>query len=844
MLSTGSEGGEGSWPRELKVRRESSSILLFVLGGAVALAVTAIGLEAVRTRGEPSSRVPTAQVAPAAPAAPDGLGASKKAAKKARGGDAAAVGSRGHAKPPGKAKARSAGQGPQGPGLVEESPAPARGKKRKGTKASAGEGSPPVVPAPAPASPPAAPEEPRRLDFGPAESSEQGDRRALEEEMEGSLGGRAHVVWERGRDLVPRSVDFVGARPIAGPCLEAAGAVARAVLAAVGDEDVTVASQAPTDPSGAGPPGGAVSGRTLVPGAVVASRGASLVSFAAWVDGLPVEDGRVQVEVRPTDAGWVPVRLAGRLRPGLALEGTLAPSIEAAALANAPAVVRGGLRAEARVRPVACETTPGVARRAYEVTAPGGLGARREVVDGETGTVLAAFPVACAGQAEIDTWERDPRGKRAKRPLPGLDVRQGRRKAVTDADGKDSLSGTVELPVGFEARFLRVWPDGQAPFTYQGSADMSLLAGRGDEASIHQDEGAAFFYATTYNAWFQETFPESSAAAETRYALVVGTDMDNAFFTPEQIVSDDGDSFPGYVDLGVIDGRSAARDGSVVRHEYTHAILNGVATLVGTDEALGVNEGLADYFPCAFHEHPRVGEWLSPPYVRALDGRPHALLYPDDLDGDPHRTGNILNQALWDARSAAEKARAGGRLEVDQAVWAGVLRMPEAPSLADAAAAILAGDAAVNGGAHADELAAALAAHGLEGDGSGGGDAGSRGRGRSRAPAPGPDASPGQPDAGPRFSSPRKLSYVLHPGETLEVPIEATSEDGSRATLTVSTLRNAKLARKAGATASGTWRFTPDSSQRGRHAVTLTATDDAGETTRTLTVVVRQRRAL
>ena len=577
MLPKGSEGLEGVYLREVRVKRESASILLFVLGAGVGLLVTALVIE-TRRPGWVSGLGAASTTAPA-----PGRSVREPAAKKAHAPvEAAALTSRAHPRPEKKAS--------------------------HGPKAS--------LPASPSATPGAGPEATPGSSATPAasEHSSAGDgaRGALEEDVERALGGRAHVRWDVGRALVPRSVSFEGARPIPGTPEVAAAVVARAVLEAVGDSDVAVVRTAGEVPA---------TGRSLVVSPALDTRGASLVGLAAFVEGVPFEDGALKVELSPTAEGQVPVRLVGRLHPSVGLAGDFAPQVESEALARSPAVVRGGMRAEPSVVHVAYETAPGVARRALELTVPGATGSRREIVDGDTGAVLASWALSCSGLAEVESWERDPRGKRTVQPLPSLDVHQGRKHAVTDADGKDSLTGDVDLPLGLDAPFLRVWPDGYAPIAYSGPADFTLLSGRGDVEGVHQDEASAFVFATTYNAYFQETYPEASQAAQIRYAMLVASDFDNAYFDPEQIANDDGESFPGYVDLGIIHGRSAARNASVVRHEDTHAILNGVATLYGTDESLGINEGLADFFPCAFPRAPPCGRMAESPYVRGSWGQ-------------------------------------------------------------------------------------------------------------------------------------------------------------------------------------------------------------------------------
>src|SRR5581483_4503541 len=155
------------------------------------------------------------------------------------------------------------------------------------------------------------------------------------------------------------------------------------------------------------------------------------------------------------------------------------------------------------------------------------------------------------------------------------------------------------------------------------------------------------------------------------------------------------------------------------------------------------------------------------------------------------------------------------------AVFGGVLRMPESPSLADARDAILAA-ASAHGGGDASLLSAAFDEHGIPSAGG--------------ATASEPPGANGQEVA---FTSPRKRSYVVHVGESVSVPIEATSASGAKVTLAASALARAHLTKHAGDPATGTLVYAPTEADRGRQSVTLRASAGGDEATLPLTFVVR-----
>ena len=92
------------------------------------------------------------------------------------------------------------------------------------------------------------------------------------------------------------------------------------------------------------------------------------------------------------------------------------------------------------------------------------------------------------------------------------------------------------------------------------------------------------------------------------------------------------------------------------------------------------------------------------------------------------------------------------------------------------------------------------------------------------------------------FTAPRKRSYVLHLGDTVDVDVAATTTTGGRVTLSATTLEHARFESHPGPSATGRFTFASTEADRGRHVVTLRASTGAATATRVLTFVVRKRR--
>jgi uncharacterized protein (TIGR03437 family) len=472
------------------------------------------------------------------------------------------------------------------------------------------------------------------------------------------------------------------------------------------------------------------------------SGNAVLVDFEQTARGLPVEDSTLKVELTRTRDGLVPVRAWGPILDEVKVENELSASVERALDEKYPPLDVGSARVSSPRRLVVARVGERFLE-AFEVLAHTARGASRDLVDAATGELLESRAGACAGSAACLTYTKDPIDTpRTKETLAGLTVNQGIANALTALDGTYPLTGSVTLDKGLAGPLVRVMPvklDNPLAFfgahwvyapeldlLYAGPADVTLVGATADEATFAQDEVATFWFATTYNTHVQQAYPLLQAGTQNRVLFQVHDGPSTGHFTLGPLVMDN-ETFFGAVDLGSLtlpsgETRWLTRDGTVVRHEYTHGIVASIAPSLPYQSLDGnsLNEFLADYLACVSYENPAWASYSGPQYFRDLSGNPK-LVYPQDEgapsspSGEPHRIGNIVGQALWEARMAAEARRPGDRLGVDQAVVESIPRYPPAVTLEQAREAIIAADLALNGGVNGYVIAQALYHHGIGG---------------------------------------------------------------------------------------------------------------------------------
>jgi hypothetical protein len=120
-----------------------------------------------------------------------------------------------------------------------------------------------------------------------------------------------------------------------------------------------------------------------------------------------------------------------------------------------------------------------------------------------------------------------------------------------------------------------------------------------------------------------------------------------------------------FIDKNVIRiGQELAGDPDVAVHEYAHHALGellpqGEAVARG-DDAVGIQNGLADYYTCSFSGDPRLGRiWRPPDGIRNLDNdKTFADLDTDVLRQNAFIAGEVWGAAFWELRSRLGQERA------------------------------------------------------------------------------------------------------------------------------------------------------------------------------------------
>ncbi len=563
--------------------------------------------------------------------------------------------------------------------------------------------------------------------------------------------------------------------------------------------------------------------------------GRFMVDFVEVVGGVPVLESMVKVELAATEGGWAAAWVFARFFPdipsGDAL-GAFSTEVEASIAERFPTVTRGRLGFPTVTTRVVAPEGAGY-RLAFSVKAHVGANPPlpfRIIIDGTTGKELSRSPLSCWAQATGTVYETNPNlPASSQQPLTGLYVFQGANKVVTDANGNHNLTGAVTLSTGpddpgLQGPQFHVFVDNKNEITYSGPADVALDYQASD---YHADEVAAWVNAMTFNDYCSKTYgPKMAAAVATRLPILIDSSFANAFYSPTPMTFD-GEQFPGYADLGIFGSQPCAKDDTVLRHEHSHGFWQQLADLYGgpDDQALGINEGMADYFPCVHNEDPilgaGVGQGIGRPYIRSCTD---LYKWPQDDNGDPHRVGNIVTGALWKSRTQADAANAGDRLKVDQAVFQGVLRYGTAPTLLQMRDAIVAGDQAANNGAFTSLIEQNLHEHGI-------------GPAPQTPPVlpPGGVAPPVQPGA-PTLGALTDQTVVV--GSKLDIAITASDASGNPITLAASRLANAKLTQTSTTPAAGVFELTPAANQVGTIRETFTASDGMLSTSTTISIHV------
>ena len=133
------------------------------------------------------------------------------------------------------------------------------------------------------------------------------------------------------------------------------------------------------------------------------------------------------------------------------------------------------------------------------------------------------------------------------------------------------------------------------------------------------------------------------------------------------------------------DCNNTGRIADIVYHEFGHgvhenAIIDGVGAFDGA-----LSEGVSDYLCTTINDDPAMAvEFFlgDDQPLRHLDPPGDEAFWPDDINGDPHVTGEIIGGALWDLRKAlvADQGPAGVAV-ADHLYYEAISRATDIPTM-------------------------------------------------------------------------------------------------------------------------------------------------------------------
>ncbi|HEX5995241.1 MAG TPA: M4 family metallopeptidase [Jiangellales bacterium] len=252
-----------------------------------------------------------------------------------------------------------------------------------------------------------------------------------------------------------------------------------------------------------------------------------------------------------------------------------------------------------------------------------------------TGTVFYPNPVQQLGRQDL-TDDKD-----ADSPVFASAYR---RVTLTDLDGSGTLTGryvVVKSATGKAA----VAVDGAFPNWHRDADQFEQVMG--------------YHWVTTAQQYLQHLGFGSALRPVNQRQIELRIDQfggDNSFFREDKANITVGKG-------GVDD----AEDAEVIVHEYGHSVQDAQVPGFGTNlESGSIGEAFSDYLAVVVTSWATgvptltpeacVADWDSVSYrstiphcLRRLDGTKH---YPEDVQGEVHRDGEIWSRALWDIRGA------------------------------------------------------------------------------------------------------------------------------------------------------------------------------------------------
>ncbi len=112
---------------------------------------------------------------------------------------------------------------------------------------------------------------------------------------------------------------------------------------------------------------------------------------------------------------------------------------------------------------------------------------------------------------------------------------------------------------------------------------------------------------------------------------------------------------------GLLDGEgryhSFALDGTVVRHEFVHYVVNKIYPIINFGEFGAISEAMADYFSLTSLKYEGVNTSVLGNFLGTGEGAKRDLsgskIFPGEWVGEIHDDSLFLSQSLWDLRGGA-----------------------------------------------------------------------------------------------------------------------------------------------------------------------------------------------
>jgi hypothetical protein len=340
--------------------------------------------------------------------------------------------------------------------------------------------------------------------------------------------------------------------------------------------------------------------------------GIQYVRFHQVLGDVPVYGTETLVHL--TDSGRV-FRVYNRFFPGLAIDTARRISQrEAIAIADRDTPANPHPRIDTQARIVVYPRPPG-SGYAWRVQ----LGVWEVLVDARSGRVLSATEQVRRQSGRVFTQNK------CDTPTRIDDV-------LTNLDGSGFLRGPFFDVVGASGRVQET--------------SLSFVFTEAQEGRLAQTE--VYYQLERANAFFA-AFGFVPAPAPMSATANIG-EACNAFFSP-------GGNFFEF-------GRSAdpwwpwsrhcfnpGWDGDVIVHEYTHKVIDQIATLGFTLDPASVHEGVADYFSSSFFGEGCLGETIVNRNCNScLRNVDNDIRFRNALD-EAHSRGRVLAGALWDIRT-------------------------------------------------------------------------------------------------------------------------------------------------------------------------------------------------